>query len=99
MGWDAGQFNASVKPRYQPRGGKIIPLDLELCRHSIFGCLITPVTAASRGVRCMIDPLEAFNPARFQWAKHEFIDPMELKAVYKGKSPAQLFGGFSIEGR
>jgi hypothetical protein len=52
------------------------------------------------GVRHLIDRLvEAFNPARFQWAKDEFIDPMELKAVYKGKSPAQLFGGFSIEGR
>ena len=35
----------------------------------------------------MIDcQMTAFNPARFQWFNDEFLDPMELKAVYKGES-------------
>ena len=41
----------------------------------------------------------AFNPTRFPWFKVEFIDPNDLKAVYKGESLVNLFEGFSTEGR
>jgi len=48
----------------------------------------------------MIDWLiEAFNPAKFQWFKDEFVHPSEFKAVYMGESLTHLFGGFSTEGR
>lgn len=43
--------------------------------------------------------VDTFNPAKFQWFKHEFIHPSEFKAVYKGETLTQLFGGSSIEGR
>jgi hypothetical protein len=39
--------------------------------------------------------LEASIPQDFR----EFIDPSELKAVYKSESLTGLFGGFSTEGR
>jgi hypothetical protein len=41
----------------------------------------------------------AFNPRRFPWFKDEFIDPNDLKAVYKGYSLINLFERFSTEGR
>jgi hypothetical protein len=48
----------------------------------------------------MIDWIIAgFNPTTIQWFKDEFIDPNDLKAVYKGESPINLFEGFSTEGR
>jgi hypothetical protein len=43
--------------------------------------------------------IEAFNLTRIRWFKYEFIDPNDLKAVYKGESLINLFKGFSTEGR
>jgi DNA-binding transcriptional LysR family regulator len=81
-------------------GGKIIPLQIELRRPFDIWLSYHPGSGRIPRVRRMIDWLvEAFNPAKFPWFKDEFIHPSELKAVYKGKPLAQLFGGFSTEGR
>jgi DNA-binding transcriptional LysR family regulator len=81
-------------------GGKIVPLDLELRRPFDIWLSYHPGSGRIPRVRSMIDWLiEAFNPARFPWFKDEFIHPNDLKAVYKGKSLAHLFGGFTSEGR
>jgi hypothetical protein len=93
-----GQFNASVKPRSPSRGGKIIPFDLELRRPSDIWLSYHPRNGRSpRGSALIGWLVAAFNPARFQWVNDEFLDPMELKAVYKGKSPAHLFGAFRLK--
>jgi hypothetical protein len=48
----------------------------------------------------MIDWLtEACTPAKYPWLNHEFLDPSDCKAVYKGETLTHIFGGFSTEGR
>lgn len=81
-------------------GGKIVPLEVELRRP--YDIWLTYHSGGDRipRVRHMIDWLiEAFNPAKFQWFKDEFVHPSEFKAVYMGESLTHLFGGFSTEGR
>jgi hypothetical protein len=87
--------------RGHARGGKIIPLDLELRGAHDIWLSYHPGNGRILRVRHMIDRLgAAFDPAKFQWSKDEFLHPMELKAVYMGESPAHLFiRGFSTEGR
>lgn len=81
-------------------GGKIVPLEIELRRPYDIWLSYHPGSGRIPRVRRMIDWLvEAFNPVKFPWFKDEFIHPSELKAVYKGESLTQLFGGFSTEGR
>jgi DNA-binding transcriptional LysR family regulator len=81
-------------------GGKMIPLEIELRRPFDIWLSYHPGSGRIPRVRRMIDWLvEAFNPAKFQWFKDEFVHPREFRAVYKGESLTHLFGGFSTEGR
>jgi DNA-binding transcriptional LysR family regulator len=81
-------------------GGKIIPLEVELRRPFDIWLSFHATSGRIPRVRHMIDWLvEAFNPKRFPWFKDEFVHPSEFKAVYKGESLTNLFGGFSTEGR
>src|ERR1700733_14787426 len=81
-------------------GGKIVPLEIPLRQPFDIWLSYHPGSGRIPRVRRMIDWLvEAFNPVRFPWFKDEFIHPREFKAVYKGETLTQLFGGFSTEGR
>jgi DNA-binding transcriptional LysR family regulator len=81
-------------------GGEMVPLELQLRRPFDIWLSYHPGNGRIPRVRYMIDWLvEAFNPARFPWFKDEFVHPGEFKAVYKGESLTQQFGGFSTEGR
>ena len=90
-----------VLPTYAcPLGGKIIPLEIELCRPFDIWLSYHPGSSRIPRVRHMIDWLvEAFNSAKFPWFKDDFVHPSEFKAVYNGESLTHMFVGFSTEGR
>ena len=80
-------------------GGKIVPLDIEFHRPVDIWLSYHPGSGQIPRVRYMIDWLvEVFNSRKYPWFRDEFVHPSELKSVYKGKSLAHLFGGFSTEG-
>jgi hypothetical protein len=77
-------------------GRKIIPLNNERRKHFDIWLSYYPGNSGIPRVRQMLDWLvETFNSTRFPWFKDELVHPSELKSVYKGESPTQLFGGFS----
>jgi hypothetical protein len=81
-------------------GAKIVPLRVDLQRAFDIWLSYHPDSNGIPRIRRMIGwIIEAFNLTRFRWFKHEFSDPNDLKAVYKGESLINLFEGFSTEGR
>jgi hypothetical protein len=81
-------------------GAKIVPLEVDLQRAFDIWLSYHPDSNRIPRIRRMIDwIIAAFNLTRFPWFKDEFIDPNDLKAVYKGESLINLFEGFSTEGR
>jgi hypothetical protein len=63
-------------------GGNIVPLQMEWRRPTdIRLSFHTDSSHIPRGCRTIGRPAESFNPARFPWLNHEFIDPSGFKAV------------------
>jgi hypothetical protein len=63
-------------------GGNIVPLQMERRRPiDIRLSYHTDSGHIRRGRRIIGRPAETFNPARFPWLNHEFIDPSGFKAV------------------
>ncbi len=76
------------------------PLEVEWRRPPQIGLADHPGDSRIRRSRHQVDRLvEAFNPAKFPWFKDEFVHRRGFKAVYMGKLPTHLFGGFLDEGR
>jgi DNA-binding transcriptional LysR family regulator len=85
-----------VPTRADGRGRKIVPLSTERQNHFDIWLSYHPGSGGFPRVRQMLDWLvETFNSTRFPWFKDGLLNPTELKSVYKGESPTQLFGGFS----
>jgi hypothetical protein len=77
-----------------------IPLEIELRRPYDISLFYHPGSGRIPRIRHMIDWLtEACTPAKYPWLNHEFLDPGDCKAVYKGETLTHIFGGFSTEGR
>jgi hypothetical protein len=74
----------------------MVPLDIEQQKHFDIWLSYHPGCGGIPRVRQMIDwPVETFNSTKYPWLKGDFVNPTELKSVYKGESLTQLFGGFS----
>ena len=79
-------------------GGKIVPLELDLCRPFDIWLSYHPDSSRIPRIRRMIDwIIESFNPVRFPWFRDEFIHPNDLGAVYKGDNLINQFEGFRAD--
>jgi transcriptional regulator with XRE-family HTH domain len=90
----AGWGRNRVFPTYAcALGGKIIPLEIELRRPYHISLFYHRGSGRIPRIRHMTDRLtEACTPAKYPWLNHEFLDPSDCKAVYKGETLTHYSG-------